>query len=91
MEHGPGGPIEETYEMKIAVIDYGMGNLGSVQSALAALGCRSTIAGTAAEIVEQDAVILPGVGAFGEAIARLREAGLEEALKDHAFTHGKPF
>ena len=50
--------------MKIAVIDYGMGNLGSVQSALSALGCPSTIAGTAEEIAQQDALILPGVGAF---------------------------
>jgi glutamine amidotransferase len=77
--------------MKIAVIDYGMGNLGSVQSALSALGCPSTIAATAEQIAQQDALILPGVGAFGEAIARLREAGLEDALRDHALDRGKPF
>lgn len=74
----------------IAIIDYGAGNMQSVVKALRFIGCESCITQQRKEVLAADAVVLPGVGAFGHAMARIREKGLEEAIK--AFIHtGKPF
>ena len=59
----------------IAIIDYGAGNLRSVQLSLNRIGAKSVISGDAARIAEADEVILPGVGAFGAAMAALEKAG----------------
>lgn len=62
--------------MKIGVIDYGMGNLYSVEQALVRLGADVIVTSDVAELETSDALILPGVGAFPDAMARLSEASL---------------
>lgn len=68
----------------IAVIDYGAGNLHSVKNALDFLNEPSKITGNAAEILAADKVILPGVGAFGDAIASLKNSGLDDVVRKTA-------
>lgn len=69
---------------RIAVVDYGVGNLKSVTNALELLGFPSLITGDAGEIERADAVILPGVGAFPDAADKLRAAGLGRVLIEQA-------
>ena len=68
----------------IAVIDYGAGNLKSVKNALDHLGAANMRASTAKEILLADAVILPGVGEFGTAMAELERRGIKEAVIEAA-------
>ena len=68
----------------VAVIDYGVGNLFSLGSSLAAIGADFIITSNADEIRKADKIILPGVGAFADAIAKLRALGLDEIIKDEA-------
>lgn len=68
----------------IAVIDYGAGNLFSVKNALDYLGAESVITGDREEIEKAGAVILPGVGAFPDAMKKLEKSGLSEVLKEEA-------
>ena len=63
----------------IAIIDYGVGNLFSLKSSLAAIGREAVVTGDRAVLRAASHVILPGVGAFGDAAARLRAAGMAEA------------
>jgi glutamine amidotransferase len=65
----------------IGLIDYGMGNLHSVQRAFERLGCRIQAVHTAAEMEGCTALVLPGVGAFDPAMQRLEESGLAEAVR----------
>ena len=74
----------------IAIVDYGAGNLRSVAKAVASLGYKAKITQNPAEVLAADAVILPGVGAAGDAMARLKEAGLVEALTE-VVRQGRPF
>lgn len=71
------------------IIDYGMGNLRSVQKALEAVGATGEITGDPDQIRHADRVILPGVGAFADAIAELRRTGLDQAFRE-AVQAGKP-
>lgn len=64
----------------IAIIDYGAGNLHSVKNALDFLDAPSTVTGSAEEILSADKVILPGVGAFGNAMQCLRKNGLDKVV-----------
>ena len=73
----------------IGVVDYGMGNLWSMQNALDHLGFRNSLIQQPDEIRDCGKLIIPGVGAFAEAIATLKRTGLGEALKQHAAA-GKP-
>ncbi|MGN0778613.1 MAG: imidazole glycerol phosphate synthase subunit HisH [Aristaeellaceae bacterium] len=73
----------------IAIMDYGMGNLRSVQKAFEYLGQQAVITDDPATVSGASHVVLPGVGAFEEAMARLRRSGLDKALLDSAQT-GKP-
>jgi glutamine amidotransferase len=73
----------------IAIIDYGMGNLRSVQKALEALGHPAVITPDPDAVDRASHVILPGVGAFGDAIAELRRSGMAEAFCN-AVRAGKP-
>ena len=73
----------------IAIIDYGMGNLRSVQKAFAFPGADARITDDPALIREASHVVLPGVGAFRDAIARLQETGLDRAFAEAAHA-GKP-
>src|SRR5262245_51350469 len=75
---------------KIVIVDYGMANLRSVQKALEKVGHGAVVSGDPAAVGAADKVILPGVGAFRDAIARLHEAGLVGPIQDH-LRSGKPF
>ena len=66
----------------IAIIDYDAGNIRSVEKALVHLGEQPVITRDREEILRADKVILPGVGAFGDAMARLREYGLEDVIHE---------
>lgn len=74
----------------IAIIDYGAGNLHSVKNALDYIGAECEITSSAEKILEADAVILPGVGAFGDCMRSLEKAGLIDVVKTAAKS-GKPF
>lgn len=63
-----------------AIVDYGVGNLKSVSNALTYIGQKPLITGTAGELEQADAVILPGVGAFPDAADKLRASGLDKVL-----------
>ena len=73
----------------IAIVDYGVGNLFSLKSSLAALGLEAVITGDAERLEESDRIILPGVGAFGDARKKLAAAGLDKTLVSLAH-RGKP-
>lgn len=64
----------------IAIIDYGCGNLFSLSSSLKALGIECKITGDEKEIIAADKIILPGVGAFGDAAKKLRDCGLDKLI-----------
>jgi len=66
----------------IAIIDYGMGNLRSVQKGLETAGIKAFITGNPAEVAAAPGVILPGVGAFEDAIMNLRNTGMVEAVQE---------
>jgi glutamine amidotransferase len=67
---------------RIAILDYGMGNLRSVEKALEHVGATATITDDAAAVREADGVILPGVGAFPRAMERIRARGLDELVAE---------
>lgn len=73
----------------IAIIDYGMGNLHSVSKAVERLGFEAVITSDEQQIMAADGAILPGVGAFGDAMEHLRESQLDGTVKRFAGT-GKP-
>ncbi|MFQ5575761.1 MAG: imidazole glycerol phosphate synthase subunit HisH [Anaerolineae bacterium] len=64
----------------LAIVDYGVGNLRNVQKAFAAVGVRAAVSGRPADISAAAALILPGVGAFGDAVGTLRRRGLAEPV-----------
>ncbi|CAH1218739.1 Imidazole glycerol phosphate synthase subunit HisH [Paenibacillus auburnensis] len=70
--------------MTVAIVDYGMGNLHSVSKAVERLGYESLVTGDPKEIFAADSVILPGVGAFGDAMDQLRSSGLDVIVKEAA-------
>lgn len=74
----------------IAIIDYGMGNLGSVEKALTFIGYDSVITDDPKLVMEADGVILPGVGAIGAAMEALKSKNLDKVVHDYIAT-GKPF
>ena len=74
----------------IAIVDYGMGNLHSVAKALQKRDIPAEITSSADTIAAADGVILPGVGAFGEASLNLRSRGLDKPILKH-IEKGKPF
>ncbi|HEY3830920.1 MAG TPA: imidazole glycerol phosphate synthase subunit HisH [Acidimicrobiia bacterium] len=75
---------------RIAVIDYGIGNLASAQKAFLHLGVDATLTADREAIAAADGVVLPGVGAFGACLAALRQSGLEEVARDAA-SGARPF
>ena len=74
----------------IAIVDYGMGNLRSVQKALERSGAEARVTGDAAEVRAARGVVLPGVGAFGACVENLAASGLEQPVRE-AIEAGKPF
>jgi glutamine amidotransferase len=76
--------------MPIAIVDYGMANLRSVQKAFEQVGHRADIISRPEEIERADKIVLPGVGAFQDAVATLREKELAGPIVRH-IERGKPF
>ena len=73
----------------IAIVDYGVGNLFSLKSSFAYIGHEARVTGDREEILSADRIVLPGVGAFGDAADKLRATGLDEAVLEAA-QRGKP-
>ncbi|MCD8036997.1 MAG: imidazole glycerol phosphate synthase subunit HisH [Clostridiales bacterium] len=73
----------------IAIIDYGVGNLFSLKSSFAFIGKEAVVTGDPKIIDECDRIILPGVGAFGDAAEKLKNTGLDKVVKEQA-EKGKP-
>ena len=73
----------------IAIVDYGVGNLFSLKSSLAAIGAEVAVTKDAALLRSAHKLILPGVGAFEDAARKLRECGLDTVIKEEA-ARGKP-
>ena len=73
----------------IAIVDYGVGNLFSLKSSFGAIGADITVTCDAQFIRQADKIILPGVGAFGDAAKKLEDSGLAEVIKEQAAA-GKP-
>ncbi len=78
-----------TKKEKVAIIDYGVGNLFSVNKAFSRVGIESYITSDASQILESTKVVLPGVGAFRNGMRKLTEAGLVSVVKEFA-SSGKP-
>ena len=74
----------------IAVVDYGMGNLGSVKKALTFLGYEAIITDSPSEAMRASGLILPGVGAMAHAVQALRSKGMDSVVSDYIDT-GRPF
>ena len=68
----------------IAIIDYGVGNLFSLQSSLRYIGAEVEVTADEEKIRHADKLILPGVGAFSDAAAKLRATGLDKVIKEEA-------
>lgn len=75
---------------KIVIIDYGMGNLHSVNKAMKYVGAEVEVTSEAAKIAKADKVILPGVGAFGDCMLNLEKYGLVPVIKE-TLASDKPF
>ncbi|MHB8793501.1 MAG: imidazole glycerol phosphate synthase subunit HisH [Thermoleophilia bacterium] len=74
----------------IVIVDYGMGNLRSVEKALQKVGAEVTVSRDPDDVRRAERIVLPGVGAFGDAMANLEKRGLVEVIKEEV-TAGKPF
>ncbi|HOE11883.1 MAG TPA: imidazole glycerol phosphate synthase subunit HisH [bacterium] len=75
----------------IGIVDYGMGNLRSVESAFEAIDQKTTVIRDPRELAEVQAIILPGVGAFGDGMRNLRESGFVEILNEEVLEKEKPY
>ena len=73
----------------VGIIDYGVGNLFSLRSSFAAIGVEAFVSGDSDELAKADRLILPGVGAFGDAAEKLRQSGLDAFVREQAAA-GKP-
>lgn len=73
----------------IAIVDYGVGNLFSLQSSFAAIGAEAVVTADPAVLRGSDRILLPGVGAFGDAAEKLRATGLDTVVVEQA-ERGKP-
>ncbi len=73
----------------IAIVDYGVGNLFSLKSSMEAIGADTVVTGDAETLRKAEKIILPGVGAFEDAIAKLKSTGLDVVIKEEA-AKGKP-
>ena len=76
--------------MKVAIINYGMGNLGSVRRSLENLGADVIVAEHPIQLLDANRIILPGVGSFGEGMKKLSTEGWIESLQIQVIEEGKP-
>ena len=74
----------------VAVVDYGMGNLHSVRSALEFIGAEARVTRDPEDLRAADRIVLPGVGAFGECARNLKASGMVDALDEEVRRRGKP-
>jgi len=74
----------------IAIVDYELGNLGSVEKALLRVGCDARLTQDAGAILAADAIVVPGVGAFGDCMRNLNRLGLADVIRE-CIASGKPF
>lgn len=74
----------------IVVVDYGVGNVGSVLNMLRKIGARALVSGQPSDIAAADKLILPGVGHFGHGMQKLTDTGLVPLLEEQAFALRKP-
>ena len=82
----------------IAIIDYGVGNLFSLKCSIQTVGQEAVVTSEPQVIEQADKILLPGVGAFEDAAAKLRKSGLADVVKEqagkgkacHAMRHGSP-
>lgn len=81
----------QTNKKQVVIVDYKMGNLKSVMNALNHLGCDAIIADNKNEVSKAEAIILPGVGAFGMAMKNLTDLGLIEILNKKVIDEKTPF
>lgn len=86
----PTSPITTTQERMVVIIDYGMGNLHSVQKAIEQVGYKAKISSNSREIASAQAVVLPGVGAFKDAIDEIRRLKLDLTIRQ-IIELNKPF
>lgn len=82
--------VGKVSEKMIAVIDYGMGNVGSIINILRKIGVPAILTNDTEQIENADKLILPGVGAFDNGMTKLNESGLADAIKNHAIKKQKP-
>jgi glutamine amidotransferase len=75
---------------EVAILDYGMCNLDSVARAVEECGATPVVTGEASELRKASRIILPGVGAFPDAMSNLRERSLDEVLGERVLNHGVP-
>lgn len=68
--------------MKVAIIDYGMGNLGSARRAFEECGAEAAICDNPDELADADRIVLPGVGSFGDGMRNLRSGGWEPKIRE---------
>ena len=73
----------------VAIVDYGVGNLFSLESSLRSIGAETVVTSDAEVLRRADRIVLPGVGAFGDAAEKLRESGLDRVVVEEAKA-GKP-
>src|SRR5262249_45632991 len=78
------------FRMKLAGVDYGVGNLRSAQKAFEHVGADARLTADLVDIEAADAVVLPGVGAFGACMDALAASGLDEVARD-VVAEGRPF
>ena len=81
--------IQNSVTAKISIVDYSLGNLESIRLAFAHVGVEATVTGDPAELRDAPALILPGVGAFGNAMKALEHRGLVDVLHEFAAS-GRP-
>ena len=74
----------------ILIVDYGMGNLGSVLNMLRRIGAPALISGSADDVLRADKIILPGVGAYDQAMRAIAASGLRTALEEKALVEKIP-
>ena len=74
----------------VAIVDYGLGNLGSIANMLKVIGEKSVITADKDKIAQADRIILPGVGAFDAGMSKLTETGLVDFIKEQALKEKKP-
>jgi imidazole glycerol-phosphate synthase subunit HisH len=81
---------DKVSEKMIAVIDYGMGNVGSIINMFYKIGAPVVLTNNIEEIEKSDKLILPGVGAFDNGMRNLNDSGLSAAIRRHAIDNRKP-